>query len=100
MAFTSHGHHIPGTTMDNKPKDRHRCGGPQLCSQCRREVMIHISKERFDKETVEHDIKASNNEASALQIRLEYFINDLKSHGDAYIARGLVVERLERILKN
>ena len=100
MAFTSHGHHIPGTTMDNKPEDRHRCGGPELCFQCHREVMIHHSKKRLDEEAVERDIKMSSNEASALQIRLEYFINDLKSYGDVYIARGLVVERLERILKN
>lgn len=86
--------------MESKPKDRHRCGGPQLCFQCNREVMILKSKERFDEEILEYDIKMSSNEASALQIRLEYFINDLKSHGDGFIARRTVVERLERILKN
>lgn len=37
--YTTHGHHIPGTTKDeNFPEQVARCGGPSLCSQCSREA--------------------------------------------------------------
>lgn len=39
MAYTSHGHHIPGTVL--QPRTRQlvaRCGGPSLCKQCMTEA--------------------------------------------------------------
>ena len=39
MAYTSHGHHIPGTEL--KPKHLGlvaRCGGPRLCKKCMTET--------------------------------------------------------------
>jgi hypothetical protein len=40
MAYTSHGHHIPGTTIDDEIEKlvKARCGGPGLCVICSREV--------------------------------------------------------------
>lgn len=44
MAFTSHGHHIPGTLLgDFKPHTTSRCGGIALCSRCRVEAEEHIA---------------------------------------------------------
>lgn len=35
MAFTRHGHHIPGTVKeDERPSYVARCGGSGLCAQC------------------------------------------------------------------
>ena len=38
MAYTSHGHLIPGTRPDidpsTKPRPVYRCGGPKICSVC------------------------------------------------------------------
>ena len=34
MTYTSHGHHIPGTVLDEKPKSVARCGGIGLCGVC------------------------------------------------------------------
>lgn len=42
--YTSHGHHIPGTVMDegeSRPT-RARCGGANSCRVCRQEVEDHI----------------------------------------------------------
>lgn len=39
MAWTSHGHQIPGTTVSpNRPDKVMRCGGPGRCSVCSFEV--------------------------------------------------------------
>lgn len=40
MTFTSHGHHIVGTTMELLPTDHPiaKCGGPALCTQCAHEA--------------------------------------------------------------
>ena len=35
MAYTTHGHHIPGTILEGpEPSLRARCGGPGLCKVC------------------------------------------------------------------
>jgi len=53
MAYTSHGHHIPNTTMgdvDSKP-DATQCGGPKICPRCKAEVessMAYIVGEKVD----------------------------------------------------
>ena len=39
MAFTTHGHHIPGTTDEGPwPSLRARCGGPGLCEVCSKQA--------------------------------------------------------------
>lgn len=38
MAYTLHGHHIPGTSYENPPADRARCNGPGLCPVCSADV--------------------------------------------------------------
>lgn len=38
-AFTSHGHHIPGTVLGSwRPEQTSRCGGPKYCRKCVDEV--------------------------------------------------------------
>lgn len=41
MAYTKHGHHIPGTSKNNPPSTRARCGGPGMCAECSRQASIH-----------------------------------------------------------
>lgn len=38
MAFTAHGHQVPGTTVDGKPIEVMRCGGVMRCTKCRNEA--------------------------------------------------------------
>lgn len=39
MAFTKHGHHIPGTVLGiDRPNAIARCGGPRICKKCREEA--------------------------------------------------------------
>lgn len=47
MAWTSHGHHVPGTTTNGQPTSRARCGGPTVCVICKTEVG-HIVGEPTD----------------------------------------------------
>lgn len=44
MAYTSHGHHIPGSSEPIQPRATGlvaRCGGPSLCKQCGVEAARH-----------------------------------------------------------
>lgn len=44
MAYTGHGHHIPGTTMGEfKPREVARCGGPKICPRCKSEVQSSMA---------------------------------------------------------
>ena len=43
MAYTKHGHHIPGTQQDALPPIRARCGGLTLCNQCQSDVHAHFA---------------------------------------------------------
>jgi hypothetical protein len=40
VSYTSHGHHIPGTTKDDErgQVDRARCGGVALCTVCQQDA--------------------------------------------------------------
>lgn len=35
--YTTHGHHIPGTSVEPTPDVKNNCGGVQHCAQCRLE---------------------------------------------------------------
>jgi hypothetical protein len=41
MAYTSHGHHIPGTTVEGTSPSVARCGGPKLCATCARDAQVY-----------------------------------------------------------
>ena len=42
MAYTSHGHHIPGTIDDHqRPEKIARCGGPMLCKVCSKQASMY-----------------------------------------------------------
>lgn len=47
MAYTTHGHHIPGTTKEGRPDKVARCGGPGLCKTCSMEATIETNKEDY-----------------------------------------------------
>lgn len=52
MAYTSHGHHITTSPMDEeRPAKVARCGGPGLCAVCTKEMGIWIENDtRFREE--------------------------------------------------
>lgn len=39
MTYTRHGHHIPGTPLDDEPDVRMRCGGIGVCKDCSAEAL-------------------------------------------------------------
>lgn len=45
MAFTAHGHQIPGTIAEERPPGMSvaRCGGVNLCNQCKTEAAFHTT---------------------------------------------------------
>lgn len=52
MAFTTHGHHIPGTLWNGAPETGGAlCGGPRHCSRCAKDVEAYYSNnpEKGDK---------------------------------------------------
>lgn len=54
MAYTSHGHHIPGSpTSDDKPVFVARCGGPKLCDTCGRDMSRYNHPSNFTKKPSE-----------------------------------------------
>lgn len=38
MAYTRHGHHIPGSVDDGVARMKARCGGVRLCSLCKQDA--------------------------------------------------------------
>lgn len=44
MAYTRHGHHIPGTSDANPPEERARCGGLFWCPDCAIDSRTHGEK--------------------------------------------------------
>lgn len=43
MTFTSHGHHIPFTSLgDERPESVARCGGVRICKTCTMEAAHHV----------------------------------------------------------
>lgn len=51
MAYTTHGHYVPGTNLDDRqPESVARCGGPAICTKCSVEAMGMI-RQAFDEET-------------------------------------------------
>lgn len=63
MAFTRHGHHIPGTVLDERPTRVARCGGVLLCTLCRTDVGVF----NFNNQKVLEEEK-DNHERNACQI--------------------------------
>lgn len=47
MAYTTHGHHIMGTTKNGHPDRVARCGGPGLCPSCSSEALVVSSNDDF-----------------------------------------------------
>lgn len=41
MAWTKHGHHIPGSEMSEDRPPIARCGGPGLCNACSKEASMY-----------------------------------------------------------
>ena len=49
MAYTRHGHHIPGTVLEEPRPPVARCGGPKICNLCAFEVGKY-SRENLESE--------------------------------------------------
>lgn len=52
MVYTTHGHHIRGTVLEEGPHPKvYRCGGPGFCTLCSNEAMI-ARVETHDQDTL------------------------------------------------
>lgn len=65
MAFTGHGHHIPGTLLlGNPPKDPSNCGGVNECPRCKDDIKVYAGtyiKSSVDSQVIEpvnYELKA------------------------------------------
>jgi Family of unknown function (DUF6275) len=50
MAFTGHGHHIPGTVLpprNDRPKNVARCGGVRFCPRCKDEFEAYKRDHKY-----------------------------------------------------
>lgn len=96
MAYTRHGHHIPGTSEENPPGARARCGAFIGCDSCKGEILGHQipTKISFD---------LSDNEKKVLGIPVEDKRQkidrgfDLKKEEIALtLVKGYILNRLEK----
>jgi hypothetical protein len=75
MAYTSHGHHIDGTSKNNEPKNKFRCGGPSLCADCSKQAVIAV----MTGISIEPEILLGDNQANyqtkAMNIVKDYLIS-------------------------
>ena len=65
MAWTRHGHHIPGSELSEHdlPSLRMRCGGPGLCNDCSKEASMYqnsFNKKENINDVVEEDAPDDN----------------------------------------
>lgn len=71
MAWTSHGHHVPGTVLGElTPTSRHRCGGPLRCSLCKAEVTRIIGE-------------PTDYQSKAKRLLVEYVDSQLEASGES-----------------
>lgn len=69
MAFTSHGHQIPGTTVDvDPPRNVKRCGGTNSCNVCKSDVRDYMALYGIPKQDVKPAPKDLTDKAKQLII--------------------------------
>jgi hypothetical protein len=57
MAWTRHGHHIPGTILGtDRPSSVARCGGPGLCDLCSRDASVVLKNREKQLELPNDDV--------------------------------------------
>lgn len=96
--FTSHGHHIPGTVLDDTDDNQRnvaRCGGPGLCAECSQEAVKVIDlgtpkQPEITKRQFILDIAAHLEHATSNFILFEY--RDVDS---GFVIRSLIMPRKE-----
>jgi hypothetical protein len=70
MAYTIHGHYIPGSDPSDIPPQAARCGGVEKCTQCRVEarrakVIAEMTAERMRQDTLPPEPKLTPERSSA-----------------------------------
>jgi hypothetical protein len=54
VAYTNHGHHVPGTSADGKPDRVARCGGPKYCRTCIRDISVILEQQDIQSSTMSY----------------------------------------------
>ena len=92
MSYTSHGHHIPGSTEldpEDAPSERARCGGPGTCTTCTSEVRAWISSDAILNSVQAVQNSSDNFQIRAMEIVRQYvnanYIKGLKLEFDLYV---------------
>lgn len=76
MAFTGHGHHIPGTVKNGtRPVMVMRCGGPRLCKTCVSDVNRYFERVR-EKEIKDAKLKNIPVTMQGIRVGLAHMTND------------------------
>ncbi|USH44743.1 hypothetical protein SEA_BURLEY_82 [Gordonia phage Burley] len=72
MAFTTHGHHIPGTLSEryeDRPMSVARCGGVRICKVCQSDMTDYFN-----------ELEASKNEKPSEKHRRGEFTSEINSN--------------------
>lgn len=80
MALTSHGHHIPGSSILNEMPVKTRCGGPGRCKPCTEQSKVYLKG----------DDKLTSN--------LERYLENRKYNRGPYVPRLRLPDGSDRIL--
>lgn len=81
--YTTHGHHIQGTDVENPPPSKARCGGPVLCNLCASQSMAAITnlKGVWRKDSDEVHVSVDFFELSRERLsELMEFLHEFKEH--------------------
>jgi hypothetical protein len=74
MAFTGHGHLIPGTLATGKPpQQKSRCGGPGACEKCQEDSRRHLNRMNKLDDAIRMLITRGYPELDVLKIMVELY---------------------------
>lgn len=104
MTLTKHGHHIPGTTLSDEQKKPmvHRCGGPEICGSCARDVTMYwhpTNIENREAQRLANSISHASNDPK-IKADIQAFINEMdQARGEGRVmTMGEVQHRLREIM--
>ena len=111
MAYTGHGHQIPGTTVDErKPLSVARCGGPAMCVRCRSEASFFAVTELFRTARTAREEKAvyapplmndpQNYQSRAMKIVRDHIDHKNKTNGSEPQPYEVYIRSFEKVLQN
>lgn len=97
VAYTRHGHHIPGTSKANEPITKSRCGGPEFCPACSTEAVKWIMMGSGPEREILIGDNDTNYQTRAMEIVRKWLTDEKKLEGLTY---GLYIVWFAKTLQN